>query len=241
MDWIFLSPHLDDVALSVGGLVWELTQAGERVAIWTICAGQPPPGALSPFAESLHARWGTAQFASESRRAEDIESCTRLGAAYRHFDVPDCIYRRSPLTGLPLYDSEESLWTPVHPHEQGLVQQISASLRAGFPAGARLVCPLTLGDHVDHRLTRAAAERMGAPLWFYADYPYVLKTGLPAAQAQLQSTYTPLSPEALIAWQESIAAHRSQISTFWASLDEMEAAIAAYHHQMGGVCLWYFL
>jgi LmbE family N-acetylglucosaminyl deacetylase len=238
MDWIFLSPHLDDVALSVGGLVWELAQAGEGVAIWTICAGQPPPGVLSPFAESLHARWEADQFASESRRAEDIESCACLGAAYRHFDVPDCIYRRSPQTGQPLYDSEESLWTPIHPHEQGLVQQIGDSLRAGLPVGARLVCPLTLGDHVDHRLTRAAAERVGVPLWFYADYPYVLKTGLPAEE-NLQSTLTPLSSEALIAWQESIAAHRSQISTFWANLDEMKEAIAAYQRQMGGVCLWH--
>jgi hypothetical protein len=30
--WIFLSAHFDDVVLSAGGLVWELTQRGDRDA-----------------------------------------------------------------------------------------------------------------------------------------------------------------------------------------------------------------
>jgi len=40
--WTFLSAHFDDVVLSAGGLVWELTRRGERAEIWTICAGDPP-------------------------------------------------------------------------------------------------------------------------------------------------------------------------------------------------------
>jgi len=39
--WIFLSTHFDDVALSAGGMVWELTAGVTGVEIWTIAAGEP--------------------------------------------------------------------------------------------------------------------------------------------------------------------------------------------------------
>ncbi len=238
MNWIYLSPHLDDVVLSVGGLLWEQSQAGERVSIWTICGGDPPPGDYSPFAESLHTRWQTGAEAMQARRAEDIESCQILGADYLHFDIPDCIYRRAPKTREHLYASEQSLWIPVHPDEEALIVQIAAQMKEQLPSGADVVCPLTLGDHVDHRLTRAAAERAGIPLWFYADYPYLLEAENIKVVEQLQSMLTPISPDGLLAWEEAVAAHGSQISTFWGSLDEMKTAIQAYFHKMGGVKLF---
>jgi LmbE family N-acetylglucosaminyl deacetylase len=238
MDWIYLSPHLDDAALSLGGLIWEQTQAGQRVSIWTICAGDPPSGDFSPFAESLHARWGIGWEAIQVRRAEDIQSCRRLGAAYHHFDVPDCIYRRSPKTGNPLYASEEALWVPVHADEKVLIDKIKKDLLTTLPKGAKLVCPLTIGDHVDHRLTRAAAEKLGIPLDYYAEYPYVCDDDVPQLTANYQSTVSYVSPAGLLAWQDAIEAHRSQISTFWASLEEMRLGIQEYYQKMGGVHLW---
>jgi LmbE family N-acetylglucosaminyl deacetylase len=238
MEWIYLSPHLDDVALSVGGLLWEQSQAGERVSIWTICGGEPPPGDNSPFAESLHTRWETGAEAMHARRAEDIKACQFLGANFTHFDIPDCIYRRSPKTGEHLYASEESLWIPVHSDEEGLIIELAQKMQAKIPAGVQVVSPITLGDHVDHRLTRAAAERLGIPLWFYADYPYLLEANNFRILEKLDSTVFPISPGGLLAWQEAVAAHRSQISTFWQNLDEMQAAIQAYSQKMDGVKLF---
>lgn len=238
MNWIYLSPHLDDVALSVGGLLWEQSQAGERVSIWTICSGEPPSGDFSPFAESLHDRWETGAQSMPIRRAEDIEACRILGTDYVHFDIPDCIYRRSPKTGEYLYNSEESLWVPVHPDEEPLIEQLCQRLRLELPREANLICSLSLGDHVDHRLTRAAAQGLGVPLWFYADYPYVLET----ENLKLLDEYHPkvfsISPEGLFAWQEAVAAHRSQISTFWTSLAEMRLAIQDYVQKMKGAQLF---
>ena len=133
MQWIYISPHLDDVALSCGGLVWEQTQSGDQVGIWTVCAGDPPPGPFSAFAQSLHNRWGNSRAAIEERRNEDIISCTFLGASYRHFDIPDCIYRRTEIhPGEPgasaefLYPSEESLFGPLHPADETLITTLSA-------------------------------------------------------------------------------------------------------------------
>ena len=237
MDWIYLSPHFDDVALSLGGLLWEQSQAGERVSVWTLCGGYPPTGGFSAFAEGLHARWGTGPEAITTRREEDRVSCERMGAAHLHFEIPDCIYRRSPQTGEFLYASEEALWVPVHPDEAPLVEEICRQMRARLPEGAQVVCPLTLGNHVDHRLTRAAAEKLGIPLKYYADYPYVLDVESPWAPANFEIARHALSPAALTAWEAAIAAHQSQISTFWPSLAEMRAAIRAFYDQMAGVVL----
>jgi LmbE family N-acetylglucosaminyl deacetylase len=240
MVWIYLSPHLDDATLSLGGLIWEQSQAGEDVRIWTLCAGDPPPGEFSPFAQALHARWGTGREAVMARRAEDMEACAVLGASCHHFEVPDCIYRRSPRTGAHLYADENALWSPVHPDEGDLVDAIGVMLQdrlSALPAETKLVSPLTLGDHVDHRLTRTAAERVGVPLYFYADYPYVLGVDLWDKVSSLKSIVSSISPEGMGAWQKAIARHRSQISTFWGGRSEMQIAIQTYYDQIGGIWL----
>jgi len=237
MQWIYLSPHLDDVALSLGGLLWEQAAAGESAYVWTICAGDPPPGPLSPFAESLHGRWGAGREAIARRRAEDIESCAILGAAYRHFPIPDCIYRRSEQSGEYLYASEDSLNGPLHPDEQSLVWVLRKILKAALTPGVRLVCPIGLGDHVGHRLTRTAADGLDIPLWYYADYPYVRRISNWEPK-NLEPTVYPISAEGIAAWQDSVAAHRSQISTFWESISVMKTEISEYVQQMKGAILW---
>jgi LmbE family N-acetylglucosaminyl deacetylase len=248
MVWIYISPHFDDIALSCGGLVWEQTQAGQSASIWTICAGDPPQGALSSFAQSLHERWGTGREAIAQRREEDIHSCSLLGASYRHFDIPDCIYRQ----GKPcsessygpadfLYASEQAIFGPIHSEENSLIEALGHELAETLPQGCQVACPLALGNHVDHCLVRAAVERLAGAIWYYADYPYVLRCAQEVAElanAGWQSTLFQISAQGLLAWEESIAAHSSQISTFWPDLAAMRAAIGAYLAQTGGVLLW---
>ena len=133
----------------------------------------------------------------------DLQACERLGAYAHHFEIPDCIYRRSGKTGAHLYASEEALWYPVHADEQVLVSQIGEMLReqlSPFLPDVRLVSPLTLGEHIDHRLTRAAAEKVGLPLYFYADFPYVLRTDLAGNTGKLEAQLFGVSPGGMQAW-----------------------------------------
>ena len=251
MRWVYLSPHFDDVALSCGGLVWEQAHSGDQVEIWTVCAGDPPDTPLSPFAQSLHDRWQTSPRAVEDRRQEDQRAAQALGATIRRFDWPDCIYRFRPENGHPVIRGEYDLFH-AEP-EESLVNEVSAKLASTLPAGVRLVCPMAIGDHVDHHLTRRAAERLGAPLFFYPDYPYILQ--LPTILEKMEGSgarggamgRTPASPdekwtrlagfiseEGLSAWQKSIAAYQSQISTFWHKVPDMELAIRNYWAGGGG-------
>jgi LmbE family N-acetylglucosaminyl deacetylase len=240
MQWIFLSPHFDDAVLSCGGIIWEEVHRGAQVSIWTICASAPPAGQLSPFAEQLHARWGTGAEATERRRQEDINSCKHLGAAYRHLDLHDCIYRQGP-KGEFLYASEESLNGKLHALDLHWIERLCNELEREIPRHARIVCPLAFGNHVDHQLVRAAAERISDPLWYYADYPYVQRRTVQLdelVEKGWKARHFRVSPNGLAAWQVSVAAHGSQISTFWPSLTAMQEAIREYWGLENATNLW---
>jgi LmbE family N-acetylglucosaminyl deacetylase len=246
MDWIYLSPHFDDAALSCGGLIWEQSRAGQVVSVWTICAAVPKDGELSPFAESLHQRWQTGEQAASLRRMEDIASNQAMGASYRYFDLPDCIYRKDS-SGNFLYDTEESLFGPLHPDEELLVPRLAwqMSTAAGKEA-ANLVCPLSLGGHVDHRLTRAAVEKWQEQnpimqMWYYPDFPYALKSDQTLVELKekgWQEKVFSISEAGLQGWAEAVEAHSSQISTFWPNLTEMRAALDAYNNLFQGIRLY---
>lgn len=238
MRWIYLSPHFDDAALSCGGLIYEQAAIGEAVEVWTVCAGYPPRGhPLTEFAEGKHAEWRTgARSTVRVRRAEDRAACRRLGAVLRWWSLPDCIYRRLP-DGSPLITCNDALWLPVHPGELGLALRLRGWLRRSLHPDDRLVVPLTLGNHVDHRLARFAAEGLRRPLYYYADYPYVAREGVryPSGGGLYRLE---ISPEGLEAWQEAVGAYVSQVDDLFGSREAMYAHLHAYWQRGGGAALW---
>lgn len=241
MNIIYLSPHFDDAALSCGGLIWEQVQSGNPVEMWTICAGAPPGNKLSPFAEELHQRWQVGHDAVNIRRREDKKSCQILGAKYRHFDIPDAIYRIHPKTNEFLYFTGETIMGDLARSEQPLLRRLTLQIAEHLPQDSILISPLSLGHHVDHQLTRKIAEMQKVAIAYYADYPYVIenKSSLPTLLPHdCQPTISPISQGGLTAWQESIAAYESQISTFWGNLDQMKDAICEYLSMVGGITLW---
>ena len=244
-EWIFLSTHFDDVVLSAGGLVWELTNRGDKVEIWTICAGDPPFGKpLSDYAKMLHMFWELGdEDVPFSRSQEDAACCRVLGAGYRRYTVPDCIYRFQPGSEEPMIKVPDDIEAPLEPAETYLIPPVTDFLRKNILDGCELVIPFTIGHHRDHVLTRTAAERLGIPLWHYVDYPYVVQEQYDLAEwipTQAEQFSMAVSSEGLKAWQDGIACHRSQIVFFWADLAEMRLKIEAYSKSAGGVTLWKF-
>jgi LmbE family N-acetylglucosaminyl deacetylase len=230
MDWLFLSPHYDDAIFSCGGLIWQQAAAGSRVEILTICGGLPPTGKLSPFAEELHRRWGMGREVAASRRTEDAAACAAAGAVQSWLDIPDCIYRTHPQTGAPLIRTNDDLFMPEPPHESTVLAAIGPTFES-LPPETRLVCPLGIGGHIDHRLVRQAVESLNRPLWFYADFPYSahenasVKGLIPPGA---RSEKVELNHPALEQWVQAAACYRSQLSTFWKSRQELEQTISAY-------------
>jgi LmbE family N-acetylglucosaminyl deacetylase len=252
IDALYLSPHLDDAALSCGGQIVQRTTAGQHVLIVTIMAGDPPQPDVSDYARSLHDRWALASDAVANRRAEDLAACRRLGAQAQHWSVPDCIYRHDDQNGEPFYISDVDIFDRVAPADMALVAQLSAQLRMLPPAG-RVLAPLAAahrvhanhtGRHVDHQLTRLAAEAaFGERLTYYEDYPYVQEPGaldslIPADGSGWRAKVIPVSNEALNAKIEAILAFRSQLSTFWRDRADLEAQVLGYTRRVGGERVW---
>lgn len=234
---IYLSPHLDDAVLSCGGRIWQQAREGARVLVATVFGDIPPPDApLSPFAQSLHARWGHPADAASRRQEEDRAALALLGAEAVHWPYTDCIYRRTPDGRFP-YASEESLWGAVYPAEESLVAELARRIAAlPLERGGALYTPLGVGHHVDHQIVRHAACDSGRAPIYYEDYPYARDpqaVQVALGEEQWQSELVPLSTEALEAKIAAIACYRSQLSTFWADAAEMAASIQAFAEHTG--------
>ena len=244
-DWVFLSPHFDDVVLSAGGLVWELAQRGDKVEIWTICAGDPPfDKPLTDYGQMLHMFWELGdQDVPYSRSKEDNACCHVLRAGYRRYTVPDNIYRYLPGSETPVVKVPDDNNGPLEPDESYLIPAVSDFLRKNLTPGCELVIPLAIGHHRDHVLTRLAAERLGLPAWHYVDYPYVIREEydltefIPPGAEMLTCV---ISPQALQAWQDGFACHRSQIILLFPDEAEMRQAIETYAKTGWGNSLWKF-
>lgn len=248
---ILLAPHPDDAVLSLGGALHHLAALGHRTVVVTLCTGQPPPGPLSAFAQELHDRWAPDARTPPApaalvarRRAEDLAALHHLGAQAVHLDLPDCIYRRNPATGQALYPNRNALFGPLHPAEHNLARRLAARLTTLLRGFGRhhLYAPLAVGHHVDHQLTRRAAELASGLYAYYEDYPY---TALPenpwpnpdlttAHGRPLHPTLLPLTAANLAAKIDALNHYASQISSFWSDSDAMAAAVRAFALRTGG-------
>jgi LmbE family N-acetylglucosaminyl deacetylase len=243
-DKIYLSPHLDDVALSCGGQVFQRTQAGESVLVATVMAGDPQPGTTSQFADILHKRWSLDNNVTATRRVEDVAACHVMGADYLHLSLPDCIYRQNPESGKFLYTSEQDLFGPVHPTEAPLIGRLTRQF-SKLPSTDQVFLPLGVGNHVDHQITRQAAQ-LGLNTRFtayYEEYPYSqienAVTTIVDAEDNWQMGLIPLTEDALSARIEAIACFGSQISTFFTGIEDMAHNVRRYNATVGGERLWY--
>jgi LmbE family N-acetylglucosaminyl deacetylase len=239
MRHIYISPHFDDAVLSCGGLIWEQTNKGSPVEIWTICAGDTPTEQLSPLAQACHMQWGinSARDVVAARRIENENAAALLGADAVNFSIPDCIYRLSP-AGELLYPAD--VFVPIDPIEINLDAEISDVLSSELLPGDIVCCPLAIGGHLDHVLTRLSAERLDCALQYYADIPYLFNHPelLTLATEGLQETLFPVSKTGLQMWQNGIASYATQIAMLFETREKMVEAIRIYWESQGGIRLW---
>ncbi|NNJ09730.1 PIG-L family deacetylase [Chloroflexales bacterium ZM16-3] len=234
-DHIYLSPHIDDAALSCGGSIAGFVGAGQSVLVVNICAGSPPPeGPFSPFAQQLHRQWALPPDEAVRRRIqEDIEALETLGADCLLLDALDAIYRMPDA-----YTGDDTLFGTVAPDDTlaDALRGHVAALAARFPA-AIFYAPLGVGQHVDHQVTYAAAADLaqrGMSLAFYEDFPYVAKpTALTERMAKIGGAEIFLPSvtniDATLARKISaVEAYASQIGTLFGDLAAMASSITAY-------------
>ncbi|GAB4520017.1 MAG: PIG-L family deacetylase [Anaerolineae bacterium] len=239
---LFLSPHLDDAVLSCGGTMHRLARDKADVVVLNVMAGDPPsPLPDSPLIQTLHQRWAAGENPVMARRAEDREAIEALGATVDYLPWPDCIYRTHG--GAVLYpNGDGDIFGEIHPDDPARAL-IASALPQAHEDATTLYAPLGVGHHVDHQLVRdwavaLAARYTNLTIYFYEDYPYgeinaALESALQQMRVPLKLDIRVLLKTNFEAKVNAIAMYRSQLSTFWESIDQMRERLHAYMTESG--------
>jgi LmbE family N-acetylglucosaminyl deacetylase len=172
-DYIYLSPHFDDVAFSCSGTICTTNAQGLRMLVVTLFAGEPQPP-FPPLAQECHQLWQIPDGVSpyHMRKEEDEKAMSALGVDYLWLNWPEVIYRIPDLADLGEINDYQ-IDVRQDPIFSTLCQWL-VDLHTAYPQ-ATIVVPLGVGGHRDHRLIFHAAlntlER--AVLLFFEDFPYV--------------------------------------------------------------------
>ncbi len=236
--WIFLSPHLDDAVFSCGGLISFLSEKGMAVEVWTIFSDQTgDPSKFTEYARSMHARWQIGNHPYAARRKEDTAACKTLGAHPIHFGFHDCIYRFLPKNGEPVVTSDAELFGSVKSDEKWVIDRVSGDMQSRNTESSFWICPLGLGNHIDHQITRMAAEKSHPLMLYYSDIPYAINLPAQSFRGMIQLSFD-LPEKNIQQWGKAILQYSSQLLSFWKNPEEMAAEYSSYLERYRGFPLW---
>lgn len=208
-----VSPHYDDAALSCADHARAWLRAGAQPLVVNVFTAAGAVGADSALmAPSLAAAGVSSALAyAEIRQAEDQACMQALGLRAVDLGFVDAGFRGAEVPDYP--DLNAVSVAKLSAREQDRVSQVARALSAYAHAQLAL-CPLAIGNHVDHLITRAACERVfpSTCLAYYADMPY--------ARAPWRWT-----------WSAFRKLPRRRISLITMSIGK-RAALALYHSQM---------
>jgi LmbE family N-acetylglucosaminyl deacetylase len=157
---IFVSPHCDDVALSVGGMI-------------AVNFFEMPYKIVTVFSKSISSCIQQNNFSSVSkiREMEERKYAESIGAEISFLNFPDSSvreYKNDRFNGLENFDeTSDSIFFDIY--------NSLSNIMAAYPK-ADIVCPLGIGNHIDHILilnicTRLCVEN-NRRIIYYEDLPY---------------------------------------------------------------------
>jgi LmbE family N-acetylglucosaminyl deacetylase len=240
---VVLSPHLDDAALSCGGLIGSLAARGVPVTVVSVFTAEPAWLPPPPLATWFHDRCGLGDDAMAVRKGEDNAAARVLEVSSRHLELEECLYRRSA-RGSPVYRRESDIFAAGSRGERRLVTALAERLSA-LPEVQRsevVLAPLGIGGHVDHGVVRRAAARCLAAeprrALLYEDVPYLLYRRCAGWERAFTRALRP-SLQAVSAqqWSRKLCAielYRSQAGVLWERPDRWRDELTAYASRVGG-------
>ncbi|ETS31412.1 hypothetical protein BB987_13880 [Photorhabdus temperata] len=176
---LFLSPHLDDVALSAGGLIHKLVSENQKVVILTFFT-EYDKNIASHYLYSANNDNMNSFIKLYSKRAnEDIAFCNKLSAIPIHGRILDCIYRTDQCGEL-MYKNSAMIYSGlVHKSDyasdmaQDLIDKTLLNYQPDY-----IYAPLGIGRHVDHIIINNLVHNITGSrklkILLYEDFPYVL-------------------------------------------------------------------
>lgn len=223
---VVLSPHLDDAALSCGGLIAHAARRTEVTVatLFTEAGGAPYTLSARRYLNQVGA--DSAQALYQQRRAEDRAALEPKSITCIHAGLTEALFRRRPIRTTrrlaahllpelahiyPVYRLHLTSGR-IAPADAGTLQDADDFIQQVADSDRHLlVAPLGVGGHVDHVLARSAAERSGARVVYYSDFPYNQRESLPYGFIERNGLEETRCFEFSTARMELIQAYRTQV------------------------------
>ena len=167
---VAISPHLDDAAFSVGGLLAARARGGDRITIVTCFTGNVAQPQGFALACQLDKGLDAAVDYMALRRDEDLAACAVIGAEAIHLPFPEAPHR-GYASAAELFAErrmDDGVLLPLTYALGELVESLAPDLLLG---------PLAVGDHVDHWIVREALAASAQTLMLWEDWPYLRRAG----------------------------------------------------------------
>lgn len=163
---VAISPHLDDAAFSVGGLLAARARAGDRITVVTCFTGSVERPQGFALACQLDKGLDAEIDYMALRRQEDLVACAAIGADAVHLPFLEAPHRGygSAADLFAKRRQDDDVLGPLSGALDLLVRDIKPDL---------VLRPLAIGDHVDHWMVRDAAASIQKPMLSWEDWPYL--------------------------------------------------------------------
>jgi LmbE family N-acetylglucosaminyl deacetylase len=220
-----LSPHIDDAAFCLALHISKFVNANVPVtlincftvsAFTTIDCGVKGKDAVSVL-----------------RKNEDVEFNKLFNSAIQIVNLD--------LVDAPLRNKYIHQFNQFNPAELEIIAEISSFLEAN--ADGLILCPLALGNHIDHTICIQAVVNLyhHKQVLFYEDLPYTARVSMDEVSGHVEKLEQKLNVKlvnhvetgiAKIDKEEVIRVYKSQVN------EEIISEIISYMHQLGGERLW---
>lgn len=239
MNFLYISPHLDDAVLSCGGLISKVSRLNSsNVFVLNIFTGLPSEDTLSSIAKEFHKSCGLNANAIEIRKKEEIEASKKLGYTSLFLDYYESQYRLNS-TGQHVYDSFDEVFEGKAEKEMDLMLSIQADIKTIMRNNHfdMVYIPKGIGNHVDHIIARKCMENIfkeklfSGVLHYYEDMPYAYQT-LNNTPLKIDNTITSkLESIPSIDFNrklEAIRLYSSQVDMLWCDSERIDKEYKEY-------------
>lgn len=188
----FISPHLDDAALSAASLISFLSRRTSVTVINVFTSSDTGPSTLSARRFVGKTGYSTASALYAERRHEDSLAWKQLGVKVINLGFTDALWRRKQTSFIGKFLPEVDHVYPIYrlqiksgkisPSDNALVNEVSDSIKTIVNNNPKSVvfCPYGVGNHVDHKVVKKAVERIFNPVyWHDQHYLHFSKDSFP--------------------------------------------------------------
>ena len=181
----FISPHFDDAILSAGALMSYLSKK-IKVNVVTVFTKADKGDTISAKQFLRQCGYTNATTLFADRAKEDASVLEPIADMVITLGATDALWRKKYHKNIvsylfPFIPEAQVLYPTYRFHiskghlvkdDMVLVEQIAEKLKKIIEKNAVVFCPIGIGKHVDHVLTRKACEKLNRELIYWSDFPY---------------------------------------------------------------------